>query len=70
MQSCFLGVDIGTTAMKILAVGQDGNTIGLYREDTPKKIIEGITFLDLKRIYEFFLKIYAKTRNSNCKLTI
>lgn len=64
MQSCFLGVDIGTTAMKILAVGQDGNTIGLYREDTPKKIIEGITFLDLKRIYEFFLKIYAKTRNS------
>ncbi|HPA94134.1 MAG TPA: FGGY family carbohydrate kinase [Petrotogaceae bacterium] len=63
MQSCFLGVDIGTTAMKILVVGQDGNTIGLYREDTPKKIIEGITFLDLRRIYEYFLQIYSKIKN-------
>jgi len=48
--SIYLGVDIGTTNTKALALGNDGRILDLIKIKTSKKFEKGVEFLDLSHL--------------------
>ncbi|MDD5744936.1 MAG: sugar kinase, partial [Mesotoga sp.] len=44
----YLGIDTGTTNMKCLVLGSNGNILEVMHEETPKKRIAGADYLDLE----------------------
>ena len=62
MKGVYLGVDIGTTNMKILILGSDGEVKKIYKELTPKYISQGSEFLDITLVERFVFSTIEKVK--------